>query len=188
MTSTVKKPQRHFRLFILTAGLCLLVAQLVGYWVNASIPEGSSLQINALLNFTHVRNHGGVFGMAQGQGWLFGALSVLLLAGVCAYLWFGAVLARVEYLCFGLIVGGGASIVGGCASRSGRVLLAKLLAHRLAECGLRLGHAAAREQLAPALGLDLTPAAPLTRRRGLHGKRRAVEDEKRAHAVCEQKP
>lgn len=109
MTSAVKKPQRHFRLFILTAGLCLFVAQLVGYWVNASIPEGSSLQINALLNFTHVRNHGGVFGMAQGQGWLFGALSVLLLAGVCAYLWFGAVLARVEYLCFGLIVGGGAS-------------------------------------------------------------------------------
>lgn len=109
MTSAVVKPQRHFRLFILTAGLCLLVAQLVGYWVNASIPEGSSLQINALLNFTHVRNHGGVFGMAQGQGWLFGALSVLLLAGVCAYLWFGAVLARVEYLCFGLIVGGGAS-------------------------------------------------------------------------------
>lgn len=109
MTSAVEKPQRHFRLFIITAGLCLLVAQLVGYWVNASIPEGSSLQINALLNFTHVRNHGGVFGMAQGQGWLFGALSVLLLAGVCAYLWFGAVLARVEYLCFGLIVGGGAS-------------------------------------------------------------------------------
>lgn len=109
MTSAVKKPQRHFRLFILTAGLCLLVAQLVGYWVNASIPEGSSLQINALLNFTHVRNHGGVFGMAQGQGWLFGAFSVLLLAGVCAYLWFGAVLARIEYLCFGLIVGGGAS-------------------------------------------------------------------------------
>lgn len=109
MTSAVVKSQRHFRLFILTAGLCLLVAQLVGYWVNASIPEGSSLQINALLNFTHVRNHGGVFGMAQGQGWLFGALSVLLLAGVCAYLWFGAVLARVEYLCFGLIVGGGAS-------------------------------------------------------------------------------
>lgn len=109
MTSAVEKPQRHFRLFILTAGLCLLVAQLVGYWVNASIPEGSSLQINALLNFTHVRNHGGVFGMAQGQGWLFGAFSVLLLAGVCAYLWFGAVLARIEYLCFGLIVGGGAS-------------------------------------------------------------------------------
>ena len=109
MTSAVEKPQRHFRLFILTAGLCLLVAQLVGYWVNASIPEGSSVQINALLNFTHVRNHGGVCGMAQGQGWLVGALSVLLLAGVCAYLWFGAVLARVEYLCFGLIVGGGAS-------------------------------------------------------------------------------
>jgi signal peptidase II len=109
MTSAVEKPQRHFRLFILTAGLCLLVAQLVGYWVNASIPEGSSVQINALLNFTHVRNHGGVFGMAQGQGWLFGAFSVLLLAGICAYLWFGAVLARVEYLCFGLIVGGGAS-------------------------------------------------------------------------------
>ncbi len=103
------KPQRHFRLFILTAGLCLLVAQLIGYWVNASIPEGSSVQISSLLNFTHVRNHGGVFGMAQGQGWLFGLFSVLLLAGVCAYLWFGAVLARAEYLCFGLIVGGGAS-------------------------------------------------------------------------------
>lgn len=109
MKLAAEKPQRHFRLFLLTAVLCLLVAQLIGYWVNASIPEGSSVQINALLNFTHVRNHGGVFGMAQGQGWLFGAFSVLLLAGVCAYLWFGAVLARAEYLCFGLIVGGGAS-------------------------------------------------------------------------------
>ena len=109
MKLAAEKPQRHFRLFLLTAGLCLLVAQLIGYWVNASIPEGSSVEINALLNFTHVRNHGGVFGMAQGQGWLFGAFSVLLLAGVCAYLWFGAALARAEYLCFGLIVGGGAS-------------------------------------------------------------------------------
>lgn len=109
MKLAAEKPQRHFRLFLLTAVLCLLVAQLIGYWVNASIPEGSSVQINVLLNFTHVRNHGGVFGMAQGQGWLFGAFSVLLLAGVCAYLWFGAVLARAEYLCFGLIVGGGAS-------------------------------------------------------------------------------
>jgi len=109
MKSATEQPQRHFRLFLLTAGLCLLIAQLLGYWVNTSIPEGSSVQINSLLNFTHVRNHGGVFGMAQGQGWLFGAFSVLLLAGVCAYLWFGAVLARLEYLFFGLIVGGGAS-------------------------------------------------------------------------------
>mgnify|MGYP001027454128 FL=1 len=109
MNSVPSSPTRHFRLFILTAGLCLLIAQLIGYWVNVSIPEGSSVELNPLLHLTHVRNHGGVFGMAQGQGWLFGAFSVLLLAGVCAYLWFGAALARVEYLCFGLIVGGGAS-------------------------------------------------------------------------------
>ena len=58
-----------------------------------------------------MRNHGGVFGLLQGQGWVFGLFSAVLLGGVAAYLWFGEALARAEYLCFGLIVGGGASNV-----------------------------------------------------------------------------
>ena len=105
------KNTRQFGLFAVVALSVLTLSQAIGYWVNETIPLHSSIEINPFLFFTHVRNHGGVFGLLQGQGWVFGLFSAVLLGGVAAYLRFGEALARAEYLCFGLIVGGGASNV-----------------------------------------------------------------------------
>lgn len=87
----------------------LAVSQLIGYWVNSSMPQNSTLELNSLVHFTHIRNHGGVFGMLQGMGWLFAAISIGLLIIVTVYLWKGSSIKRYEYFCFGFIVGGGAS-------------------------------------------------------------------------------
>lgn len=95
--------------FSLIALSVMAVSQLLGYWVNTSIPENTTIEINSLIHFTHVRNHGGVFGLLQGMGWVFGLISVGLLIAVTCYLWFGAPTQRYEYICFGFIVGGGGS-------------------------------------------------------------------------------
>lgn len=87
----------------------LLASQLIGYWVNNTIAQNSTVELNSLIHFTHIRNYGGVFGLAQGMGWIFGLISIGLLAAVMAYLWFGKAVQRYEYICFGFIVGGGAS-------------------------------------------------------------------------------
>ena len=87
----------------------LVVSQLIGYWVNSTIPENTSVELNSLIHFTHIRNHGGVFGMLQGMGGIFAVISIALLLGVSAYLWFSPSIMRYEYICFGFIVGGGAS-------------------------------------------------------------------------------
>jgi len=92
----------------IAAGVILL-SQAVGYWVNSTIPENTSVQFSSLVHFTHIRNHGGVFGMLQGMGGVFAAISIALLLAVSAYLWFGSNIRRYEYICFGFIVGGGAS-------------------------------------------------------------------------------
>lgn len=93
-------------------GIAILVAsfsQYTGYWVNNNIELNTTVELNSLVHFTHIRNFGGVFGLGQGMGWLFGLISIALLAGVTAYLWLGKQVHRIEYLCFGFIVGGGAS-------------------------------------------------------------------------------
>lgn len=87
----------------------LALSQLVGYWVNSSIAQNTTVEWNSLIHFTHIRNHGGVFGMLQGMGGIFAAVSIALLIGVSAYLWFSPAIKRYEYICFGFIVGGGAS-------------------------------------------------------------------------------
>ena len=97
--------------FALIVFAVLLLSQLTGVWVNSNIPLNSTLEINGLIHFTHIRNFGGVFGLAQGMGWVFGLINISLLAAVIAYLWFGKAVQRYEFICFGFIVGGGASNV-----------------------------------------------------------------------------
>lgn len=87
----------------------LALAQLVGYWVNSNIEQNTTVEWSSLIHFTHIRNHGGVFGMLQGMGWIFAIISIALLLGVSAYLWFSPGIRRYEYICFGFIVGGGTS-------------------------------------------------------------------------------
>lgn len=89
----------------------LAVSQLGSLLVTRHIPVGQTIILNDLLHLTHVRNLGGVFGIFQGQGWLFGVISLLLVAGLVAYLVLGHAIQRHEYICFAFIAGGGASNV-----------------------------------------------------------------------------
>ena len=111
MVLKVQPKAKLLLLFALIAVATLAFAQLIGYAVYNAIPENSTVVINSLVHFTHIRNHGGVFGMLQGSGWLFALISALLLAGVTVYLTLGPEIQRYEYVCFGFIVGGGASNV-----------------------------------------------------------------------------
>lgn len=99
---------------VLFAGIAvavMILSQLVGYWVNSNIPVNSTVEINNLIHFTHIRNYGGVFGLAQGMGWVFGLISIGLLAAVVGYLWLSKAVQRYEFICFGFVVGGGAGNV-----------------------------------------------------------------------------
>jgi signal peptidase II len=96
-------------LFFGIAIAALTLSQLIGLWINNNIDIGSTLEISGLIHFTHVRNFGGVFGMFQGSGWIFAVVSIGLLAAVAVYLSLSDSVARYEYICFGFIVGGGAS-------------------------------------------------------------------------------
>ena len=89
----------------------LIVCQLSSFWINENLPQNTSLEINDFLYFTHIRNFGGIFGLGQDMGWLFGLISLFLLIGVSAYLWMRPATRRYEYICFGFIVGGGLSNV-----------------------------------------------------------------------------
>ncbi len=105
----MKSKTLNLSLFFGIALSALTLSQLIGLWINNNIEIGSSLEISQFLYFTHVRNFGGVFGMFQGSGWVFAIVSIGLLSAVVAYLWLSRSIARYEYICFGFIVGGGAS-------------------------------------------------------------------------------
>ena len=111
LNSQVTRRTQDLTLFALIALATLAVGQVIGYLVNTTIPENTTVEINTFLHFTHIRNHGGVFGLLQGSGWLFGLISVALLVAVSVYLAVGRGIQRFEYVCFGFIVGGGASNV-----------------------------------------------------------------------------
>ena len=96
-------------LFAVIAISVLLLSQAIGLWVNSEIPQNSTIELNSFIHFTHIRNYGGVFGLAQGSGWLFGMVSIGLLIAVSAYLWLSKDVQRYEFICFGFVVGGGAS-------------------------------------------------------------------------------
>jgi len=105
----VNSKASNMALYLMVAIAVTAVSQYSGYWVNSNIALDSTLELNSLIHLTHIRNYGGVFGLAQGMGWLFGLVSVGLLAGVSAYLALGKKLQRFEYVCFGFVVGGGLS-------------------------------------------------------------------------------
>lgn len=102
---------RYLAIFVLVSLFCLGVSQLGSYLVNTRIPLGTSVEISSALYFTHIRNMGGVFGMAQGKGWLFGLFSLALIIALIAYLMRGRTVRAYEFVCFGFIAGGGLSNV-----------------------------------------------------------------------------
>jgi signal peptidase II len=100
---------RNLLLFATVVLATITAAQFSSFLVNTRIPENTTVEISSILHLTHIRNHGGVFGMLQGSGWVFAGISFLLLLAVLGYLCKAEQVARYEYLCFGFITGGGAS-------------------------------------------------------------------------------
>ncbi len=112
MTAQVDDKRARFLLyFAVISAACLALSQLGSYLVNTRIPLGDSVEISSVLHFTHIRNLGGVFGMAQGQGWIFAVFSVVLITALVIYLLRGRQVRVYEFLCFGFIAGGGLSNV-----------------------------------------------------------------------------
>ncbi|MDX1492187.1 MAG: signal peptidase II [Pseudohongiellaceae bacterium] len=105
-THTRKQSMLHFALIAISV---ITVSQIGSYLINSRIPLGDTVVINEIIHFTHIRNLGGVFGMFQGHGWIFGLLSIALVAGLIIYLARSPSAQYYEYICFGFIAGGGAS-------------------------------------------------------------------------------
>ena len=100
----------ELRLFGIIAVSCLLISQFSSWAINTSLAQGESrVLIDGLLQFTHIRNLGGVFGMAQGMGWLFAVFSVCLIGGLIWYLARGRDVRLYEFIFFGFVAGGGIS-------------------------------------------------------------------------------
>jgi len=100
---------RHFVWFSSIALVSLSISQFSSYVVEQTIAQGDSRVISSFLHFTHIRNMGGVFGMAQGHGWIFALFSIAQIAGLITYLWRSRQVRVYEFICFGLVAGGGMS-------------------------------------------------------------------------------
>lgn len=87
------------------------ISQLSSHLVNSRIPLGETVVVNELLHLTHIRNMGGIFGVFQGQGWVFALISAGLIAALLGYLLLSDQARRSEYVFFAFIAGGGASNV-----------------------------------------------------------------------------
>jgi signal peptidase II len=98
---------RFLIVFALLSATCLGLSQLSSYLVNTYIELGHSVVITSFLHFTHIRNMGGVFGLAQGQGWMFALFSLALISALVVYLLRSNQVRVYEFLCFGFIAGGG---------------------------------------------------------------------------------
>lgn len=98
--------------FVLFAAISLPVlglSQLGSYLVTSLIPVGDTVVVNDFLHLTHIRNRGGIFGVFQGQGWMFGLISLTLIGALILYLAKGREVHRFEFICFAFIAGGGGS-------------------------------------------------------------------------------
>jgi len=100
-------------LFIIIALCTFALSQLTGYLVNNNLNINETHVINSVIHLTHVRNHGGIFGSFSGNGMIFSVFSIILLSALCAYLFIKKDIKLYEYICFGFIVGAGASNVAG---------------------------------------------------------------------------
>jgi len=110
LTQRAAMRRTHFLIvFAALSAACLGLSQLSSYLVNTYIGLGESVVITGFLHFTHIRNMGGVFGLAQGQGWVFALFSLLLISALIVYLLRSRQVRVYEFLCFGFIAGGGLS-------------------------------------------------------------------------------
>ena len=110
MSQSMASSRRNGLITFFCASIAVLIlAQISSFLVETRIEQGHSVRIFSWLHFTHIRNMGGIFGIMQGKGWLFTTMSLIVLLGL---VWFVARIRDLrlfEYVCYGMIVGGGLS-------------------------------------------------------------------------------
>ena len=111
LSSVWQRKSINFLYFCAIAAFALACSQMAGWWVNFNIPVNETMEWNRFIHLTHIRNYGGIFGLLQGQGWVFATLSLGLLCGIVVWLLLGSGISRFEFCCFGFIAGGGLSNV-----------------------------------------------------------------------------
>jgi signal peptidase II len=109
-SSTERNPDLKRRgAFVIAALLTLAVAQLGSYLVDSRLSLGETYVVTSVLEFTHLRNTGGIFGSFQGHSVLFAILSSAILIGVSGYLLKTRSADLFDSVCIGFVVGAGAS-------------------------------------------------------------------------------
>lgn len=111
MSASIRKldSARELAIFAGVAPLAMLASQASSYLVDARLALNQTYVLNTFIHFTHTRNFGTSFGLLHGMGWLISASSAALLCGIVVYLTLKEDAKRHEYVCFGFIVGAGAS-------------------------------------------------------------------------------
>lgn len=107
-------PERGRKLFVVLSILVLVLCQLSSFYINSNYSFDETREIFSLnehfaLYFTHVRNNGAIFGLFQGMGWLVALISGLFLALLVWFVMRSNHVYSIEFLLYGLIVGGGSS-------------------------------------------------------------------------------
>ncbi|MEM7184120.1 MAG: signal peptidase II [Spirochaetota bacterium] len=95
--------------FFIVAAFTTTLAQVGSYLINRHIAIGETVELNSVLFLTHVRNHGGIFGIMQGYGWIFTTIIGFILLYLVYFIYLQKNLRVLEYICFGFILGGGLS-------------------------------------------------------------------------------
>ena len=108
-SQTVTSRRNSIIVFTVVILFGLGISQLSSYLIDSYLAIEETYVVNSIIHITHIRNFGGIFGSLQGMGWIFGVLATLLLTGLVIYIVRSKDLQPYEYICFGLIIGGGAS-------------------------------------------------------------------------------
>lgn len=71
-----------FILFFFLIILTIFIDQLTKYWVRIHLKKGETMEIwEGVLNLTHIKNSGAVFGIFKGYGRLFVPIAVIVTIG-----------------------------------------------------------------------------------------------------------
>lgn len=102
-------------------------------------------RILGLFRISHVENRGAIYGILQGQTWLFIVVMVLFLAIIGVIIWRKWVTKKFEWLCLAMIAGGGIGNLIDRAFRGGSVTdmieftFVKFPVFNVADCFITVG-------------------------------------------------
>ena len=110
-----------------------------------ALPTESFLSI---FRITHVENRGAIYGILQGQTWLFVLVMVIFIAAIGIIIWRKWVTKKFEWICLAFLAGGGIGNLIDRAFRGGSVTdmieftFVKFPVFNVADCFITVGCAA----------------------------------------------